>query len=214
MYNSVEVRWFSTHREESIVNWFEKHGCHFDSVQSRTDYYLAGHLKDGLGIKLREGNIELKQRTSKSVATTFSTGVRGFSEEWVKWSFNIKEGDDESEKILKNTLERWVPVEKKRMQVKLEGDGKISQVKNLANSMSSDCVMEYTWLALQQKIFYSFALEISGSGPVKLKDPLLLEILENFTLSEMDSYGYPEFLSKNLENVTKTSNALSGCKNI
>lgn len=203
MYRSVEVRWFSTHRDESILSWFEKHGYDFDSAEPRTDYYLISNLKNDLGVKLREGSIELKQRKSNPEAITFSATVTGFSEEWVKWSFNFREDDIESEKILKNASDQWMPVKKKRIQVKL-GDGDVNQVADSGNLMDAGCLMEYTWLWLQKKIFYSFAVEAFGSGPEKLRSsllqhPFLLQILKNFTFSEKDSFGYPEFLLKNLE---------------
>src|SRR5689334_15836686 len=99
---SFEMRWFTDYRDQIIVDWFARMGFDFDAVKSRTDYYLITNLKDDLGIKLREGNIELKQRRSRTEAVSITASATGYIEEWAKWSFNISSTDTESKSILED----------------------------------------------------------------------------------------------------------------
>ncbi|WP_336516644.1 hypothetical protein [Pollutibacter soli] len=195
---SSEMRWFATFCDLKIVDWFAIHGFDIDAVEPRTDYYLVTNLKEDLGIKLREGNIELKQRRSRSAAVNVTENVAGYIEEWEKWSFNIGSTDTESKSILYNDSRQWVPLGKKRIQVKADEDGRLTQIKNANDVPEFGCLMEYTRLDFRGKIFYSFAAEVLGEGSPGLQDTFMAGILKKFSLLQEDSYGYPAFLLRNI----------------
>ncbi|MEJ2758044.1 MAG: hypothetical protein P8046_06115 [Anaerolineales bacterium] len=83
-----EIRWFVPGPlPQPIQAWFKAFGKRV--VQPpRTDSYLHG-LDATLGIKTREGSLEVKQRTAGHGDFTFHSKITGQVESWVKWSFPL-----------------------------------------------------------------------------------------------------------------------------
>ena len=109
---TLETRWFYP---GGIPSEFELWFGSLDRVEifpPRIDLYLYGVGED-LGIKLREGRLEIKQRTAEHGQTLFSPGVSGLLEEWIKWSMAVEGSafDELSEQ------ESWLAVRKTRQQV-------------------------------------------------------------------------------------------------
>lgn len=110
---SVEVRWFGMRRTPiELEEWFGSSGGRPAETSCRTDRYLWLCDTDALGIKLREGRLEIKQRTIDSGVLAFPGGARGRVEAWRKWCCSAAgesdvawPGDDES---------GWIDVVKER----------------------------------------------------------------------------------------------------
>ena len=100
MYKSKEIRWFFDEENEQLYGWFNDQGLDFNYIPPRIDYYHIPSLKANLGIKLREGRIEVKQRFGGPQPGQLSSCCKGFYEEWIKWSFEIEEQDREQNDVL------------------------------------------------------------------------------------------------------------------
>ncbi|BAY35854.1 hypothetical protein NIES2111_01710 [Nostoc sp. NIES-2111] len=91
MLTSKEIRWFYPGRiPEGIKVWFHQY-CLIDQEQlpqEREDVYLYIPGSDFLGIKLREGSLEVKWRTAELGVVSFGELVSGKAEKWTKWSCN------------------------------------------------------------------------------------------------------------------------------
>lgn len=82
-----EVRWFVRGAApESVRAWFDALGGPVPEA-TRTDRYLVPRESAEVGVKLREGRLEVKQRTAHLGIETWG-GVSGEVEGWVKWSFD------------------------------------------------------------------------------------------------------------------------------
>ena len=83
LFATTEVRWFSRGIiPDDIQVWFDTLGL--PVVQPvRTDVYFPLR-RSGIGIKLRQGRLEIKLRRTRRGIQSFSPGVSGHVETWVK----------------------------------------------------------------------------------------------------------------------------------
>src|SRR5690606_9464808 len=117
MFKSKEIRWFSMHRHEGIVQWFGRESQTFETTNLRTDFYLPFDKKD-ITVKLREGNIEIKHRVSDPSKGYLTRLIAGMFEDWAKWSFNVDRADKLSQEIIQLNKNIWTKVTKTRLGVK------------------------------------------------------------------------------------------------
>jgi hypothetical protein len=112
---TTEVRWFSQGIiPDDIQVWFNSLGT--PAIQPiRTDIYFP-QSNSGIGIKLRDGRLEIKVRRSRHAPKNFAPGVSGHVETWVKWGFR-NSGEFRS----------GLPVEKSRriLYYQVTADGKV-----------------------------------------------------------------------------------------
>ncbi|MBT8295445.1 MAG: hypothetical protein KJO51_03435 [Gramella sp.] len=197
MFKTREIRWFFQEVTESITQWFEENGYLFDNTEIRTDYYLPLQEKKDLGIKLRENNIEIKQRLSRSEKVEFTVQATGYFEEYTKWSFSSAEGDTLVQEITEQDKYDWMPVKKERIGFKLTEDnsGKILRLR-LDEFPEYGCQIEYTRIKVKDKIWYTFALEWFGKYHLKFDYSIINEILNENELKAYQSSGYAEFLNR------------------
>ncbi len=197
MYNSKEIRWFYKKEPESIRNWFEEHGYIFENTKARTDYYLPLKDKKDLSIKLRENNIEVKQRTSRSEKTDLTESIQGHFENYTKWSFSSAEDDSLFHEITEKEKYSWLAVKKERIGFKLKKDDHDEIVRvALEEFPAYGCQLEYTRVKIKQEVWYSFALEWFGEQEIRFDISILDEIIGMQKLEASDSMGYAEFLNK------------------
>ena len=196
MYKSKEIRWFTENCNKSILDWFSPNGQHFDNTEARTDYYLPLDKED-VTVKLREGNVEIKQRVGEKQIGKLSPTIEGVFENWIKWSINADKADKLSQAIVSSNAYNWVETIKTRIGVKLvkdtNGELQILPIKSFVNS---GCQIEYTLLQMQEKTFYTFAFEWFGEEVQQIPPKLLGEILSNTVLNLEDSMGYGEFINR------------------
>ncbi len=102
---SLEVRWFFAgaldETAPGLVDWFGRHyralGRPGERVPEwpsawRDDRYLVLPGVDDMGIKTREGRLEIKGRTDDFGRCDFAAGVRGRVQAWAKWSYALDSG--------------------------------------------------------------------------------------------------------------------------
>lgn len=197
MYKSKEIRWFSNHEEKQITNWFDSKGMSFEKVNSRTDFYLPLKRKNDIGIKLREGNIEVKHRIPKPELHNLSKHAVGYIEDWIKWSFAAADNDRLSNLIIHEKAHDWFEVYKERMGVKLTHDlnGNTILVK-IGQRVDYACQIEYTRLMIGEIEYFTFGMEWFGEVHIQPDKSLISAILGNTQLPLNESKGYAQFLAE------------------
>jgi hypothetical protein len=122
MFPTVEVRWFYRGNvPPAVTAWFERGRRRPEAPLGRTDHYLRLADGDALGIKLREGRIEVKQRCRQVGVISFGEWIAGRVEGWRKWSFLLAEAGDL--KRLAAPAAAWIAVQKRRRLYRYEVRG-------------------------------------------------------------------------------------------
>jgi hypothetical protein len=213
MSYSSEIRWFfnSTELLKPIEDWFSENKQAFNH-ELQTEYYLVLPKLTTHGIKLREGNVEIKlinEDLHERIAGNNNTGKANI---WTKYIFNLKK-DDEGMMTVKRAFaglriiginQDWIRIEKDRQLVKFAIDTKTKSLKKVSNKQPPEegCHAELTELKINlQPAGYTFALECYGSNE-NLKTNLDLALKHIFAsikvsgLTKDQSLSYPEFLAK------------------
>lgn len=85
MFSTVEVHWFFNGGiPKEIQYWFDQVNSSPAAQPVRTDHYLQQEEMTSLGVKLREGRIEIKQRVREFGQSCFGSNVVGTIEGWRK----------------------------------------------------------------------------------------------------------------------------------
>ncbi|WP_026935315.1 hypothetical protein [Christiangramia echinicola] len=197
MFKSKEIRWFNSNEDLAISAWFEENGYLFENTEARIDYYLPLKEKEDIGIKLRENNIEIKQRVSRSEKEKLVSRVKGYFEEYVKWSFSSAEDDSLVHEITEGDNYDWIPVKKERIGFNLTeiSNGEIKRIK-IDEFPDFGCQVEYTRIKVKDDIYYTFALEWFGDKELNIDLTILIDIIGENRLKAINSMGYAEFLNK------------------
>ncbi len=201
MYKSREIRWFFRGEMKPLAEWFLVHGWKFENAVSRTDFYNTATLKDDLGVKIREGRLEIKQRISVPYQAELINGVHGYFEEWIKWGFGLHQPSAEIDTIQSYTESQyWIGVHKERMAVKLTYDrqGKL-KVHHLNTELSKGCQIEYSKLIVADNQWYSFGLEWFGEPWLQIDEEVFGKILGKSKLPITYAKSYPQFLLGELD---------------
>jgi len=188
MYKSKEIRWFKDSSDKAILNWFAGHEQTFKNTSLRTDYYLPLNKED-VTVKLREGNIEIKQRIGEPVKGSVGPNAIGIFENWIKWSFNANKTDKLSQEIISHNLYNWIETVK----ITEDKSGNV-QIVPIKAFVEFGCQIEYTMLMLSGKTIYTFGLEWFGEKEIQLPEKFMQEILNHTQLNLQDSMGYGVFL--------------------
>ncbi|MGA8855351.1 MAG: hypothetical protein WB492_14350 [Christiangramia sp.] len=197
MFKSKEIRWFSNTEDQGISKWFEENGYIFENSEPRTDYYLPLKDQEDLGIKLREGNIEIKQRMSRSEKEKLVKRVKGYFEHYIKWSFTSTEEDILIQEINEEEKYKWLAVRKERIGYKLKENqnGSIIRIK-MDEYPDYGCQVEYTRLKIKDELWYTLALEWFGDKELQFDLSILNQMLDQNQLKAKNSMGYAEFLNR------------------
>jgi hypothetical protein len=113
VYYSGETRWFFRGEvPKNIASWFGA-GESGRFEPERTDHYLEIPSCRTLGVKVREGRLELKALVGTAGVRNFADTVTAFRDTWVKWSPG---GGSEQglRELVNNPGDRWIAVRKKR----------------------------------------------------------------------------------------------------
>lgn len=212
MVQSCEVRWFFSDCPDAFRQWFERRGWVFSSAAPprRCDFYLvSGTARADLGIKLREGNIEIKERVADLGVHRFGASAEGRVEAWRKWSFPLahtREGGTEEALHITRQDDQgrgWIPVRKDRLLLMLEivEESRVLLSEAPAFSIEEGCGVELTKIFLPDRTCYSFALEAFSNTDrgyqnlLRAMDTMTAEVPEP-VLPLFQSMGYAEFLSQ------------------
>ena len=93
LYATTEVRWFFAGPiPAQVAVWFRRVG-RAPAQGARTDHYLQLPDVDAVGVKWREGRLEVKRRVADLGAVAFAPEIAGAVARWHKWSFALSEAD-------------------------------------------------------------------------------------------------------------------------
>ena len=204
MYKSKEIRWFDKEENKIITKWFSDLGIKFSNINPRTDFYLQIPDRVDMSIKLREGNVEVKQRSGQPELFELTNSAKGYLENWVKWSFDVEANDSEATSIIKEKRYNWIEVYKERLGVKmtLKQDDSL-KIHNIKEILPAGCQVEYTKLKIKNKEWFTFAVEWFGDSFFELNKLHLDAILGETAVRENNSFGYNEFLNNNQRHVNE-----------
>jgi hypothetical protein len=200
VYPTVEVRWFYRGVvPRATLEWFQAGGSDPCAPASRTDYYLRRPNGDALGIKLREGRIEIKQRQRQYGVLRLHQRVAGRVEGWQKWSLALARADSGIGSGV--ALDpAWLGVKKeRRLRVyQLTADQEVKAISVSGNS-AQGCSMELTQVSVGEQVWWSLGFEAFGDESA-LQESLLLIAWHVLaagappTLNAQDSCSYPQWL--------------------
>ncbi len=197
---TLETRWFFQGQISASVHaWFSSLGKGQPPIppSPRTDYYLWID-GDNLGIKLREGRFEAKQRRAAREGYVFHPHAVGIVEHWVKWSFPLGEFPflpvQQDAQWIGITKERWL------YYFSVSEQGKIHLVSADEDVPACGGGVELTKVSVQDspQLWWTVGLEVFGEG----KQDHILETIAAYAFSRdtvphlpvENSCGYPRWL--------------------
>lgn len=199
MYPTIEVRWFLRDKAPvELRRWFER-GDIAPTEEVREDWYLYSTDNSSLGIKLREANLEIKQRLRKAGIHQFAQDVQGQVETWVKWEFSL---DSENCDLpqLNQSDGFWVLVKKERFSKYYSITVDSIELIEVPAQVGQGCTLELTELRVWDQSWHSLGLETFGdvdrpeATPKRVMQHVLTD--SHLILQASDSFGYPEWLQK------------------
>lgn len=197
---SAEIRWFMKgHIPDSTFNWFISLNNNYINQPERIDFYLPLKPDDTLGIKLREGKIEIKKRISHNGNISPGNNVSGVAEKWQKWSFGLKEANQAFPDFAASN--KWIPVSKTRILVNygITEENIVTQKEEIV--YQNGCLTELTSIRINNENWWTFGLEAYGEENRLMDNLVLISHLllrdkskVRFTLE--DSLSYPGLINK------------------
>jgi hypothetical protein len=219
-WSTVEVRWFFEGALEEtgrgVEAWFRAR-AHAGSRQPapiawepappawRQDRYLVVPGHDDMGIKWREGRLEIKGREAALGPRVFAPGIEGRCERWIKWSYA---GDRVAQRFLDlfhddRSVDGAVLIEKRRLQrlFRLDDRGETTEVGGV-EPRERGVNVELTRIRVRDRpeAHWSLAFE-AFPGDVHTAEmlaPIVARFLEGFPVMPLAadrSRSYPRWLS-------------------
>jgi hypothetical protein len=198
LLTTVEVRWFFAGSAPADMHtWFVQHSAAVTSEPRRVDHYLLVRDTDALGIKFREGRIEVKQRVHSLYHIDFGRDQVGAVECWRKWGFPL--ASVESGTPLEE-LDAWVAVAKRRWlcDYRIDAEGRLAPLEAPDPTIPT-CSVELTDICTGGQAAWTLAFE--AAGPSELLEPTLRRVARHVlaTCSDCElrlehSFGYPQWL--------------------
>lgn len=193
MDKTKEIRWIFKNNNSNIEHWFESLG--FETLELRVDQYLDLNNRY-IGVKLRDGNIEIKHSIESQSKGSLTPRACGYFEEYIKWSFKVEENELLYANITKGACKEWVGISKRRKAAKLKYENEEIAIYPIEESLEFGCQLEYTEIELDENLWYSFALEWFGAKHIDIKPDFISEILGGTKLNSKESKSYMVFLSE------------------
>lgn len=203
MLTTAELRWFERGKlPEEILHWFGA-DCLGEQLQPpavREDVYLCLDEGEYLGIKLRQGRLEIKWRNAELGIVQFGDRVAGNAETWSKWFCEDPTGESfQPATVLGKS---WVSVKKERSQrlFQVLPDKSIVAVATNTESIKQGCSVEITQLSINDNAWWSLAFEAFGENNCLMSN---LQAVANWVFSTysgskllaQNSYAYPHWLN-------------------
>ncbi len=202
MFKSTEIRWFYKGKVPKEINdWFNSTISKPIQQDERTDYYLKTPGIDTLGIKIREGRIETKQRQFITEEYKINEKVSGYIEHFRKWTYALNDPI-----LVKNDLnnypEKWVGVIKQRSLHLLESSNKGLIYQPPPDTfLDEGCGWELTTIQIAggneswwTMGFEAFSKEDRQLNILKLTVNHIISLSEGIELTKENSYGYPNWI--------------------
>jgi hypothetical protein len=201
LFPTLEVRWFIRGNiPVEVREWFVQGDPAPIDEPPRVDHYLCLQRTNALGIKLREGRIEIKQRLRQYGNIRFHRRVTGVIEHWRKWSLPLAMA---GESLAENLVPRssWIDVRKERMLrgYRCDAEGQVAAIPG--GYADRGCHLELTNVQAGDRVWWTLAFEAYGAEP-SLRGSLVSTmgyILERdgapCSLDARDSFGYARWLA-------------------
>ena len=195
-FKTIEVRWFYPGiLPTEILTWFSKAGESTVKPDIRRDVYLQSVSPD-MGIKLREGNLEVKYRQAKIRIDGCGISQVEF---WSKWICM----DDKSTMTPEDIADKvgWINIDKVRYQrlYQIEFAQDI-QLRSISKPQANAGAIEVTQLQVFEQDWWTIACEYLGDNiSLNLQFlPLVSSLLSDYPLYLDSSLecGYPEWLNQ------------------
>lgn len=199
MLSTEEMRWFFAGTIPlPVTAWFEACVSDMPAQLPRTDYYLRLAEGDSLGVKLRQGRIEVKQREEADTLIQLGERAAGRMESWRKWSFELVETGESV-----TDAAQWVGVWKARRWClfTVGENGRITPAP-AATILEQGYACELTDVHLvdSPERWWSLGFEAFGGTAVERQERLL-HVARQFLgrkdappLAAGQSYSYPKWL--------------------
>jgi hypothetical protein len=200
MLSTLEVRWFKKGKiPEDMQAWFRNLEGDLSEQKVRTDFYLRMNDNDGLGIKLREGRIEIKKRKQNFGKLRLDSGLAGIFESWEKWGFNVADSSMDHENIADPNY--WIAVRKQRLLRKYDLAGNNIRPISPESIVNEAFNLELSTIVLFDQTCWSLNLEAYGGNNL---DPEVFKRMSNFLLQDVPvfplkdaiSCGYPQWMNE------------------
>lgn len=199
MLTTSEVRWFYPGLiPQPVRMWFMAGDAQPYVEMPRIDRYLIIEDSDALGVKFRQGRIDLKQRYDGEWTLSFNESVAGMVECWRKWSFGLAEAGNDVAMLQASGA--WVAVKKQRVMrdYAVKPDGTLIAMPGMITPPRG-CSVELSRVDVEGDPWWSLCFEANGDADD------LAEILEvaarhvfreepGFQFTPTSSYGYPRWL--------------------
>ena len=202
MLVSAELRWFERGRvPDAITQWFQQDelGDYLAPAEERVDVYLYLPGCEYMGIKLRQGRLEIKWRKAELGIVRFGDTLEGKAEKWGKWLCEDPSQESFQPQDVGGKL--WVSVKKARSQRRYQilPDRSIKAVP-VNESIDQGCNVELTQLSINGNDWWSIAFEAFGEDERSMNNlkSVAGEVFKTYRGSELqakDSYAYPSWLS-------------------
>ncbi len=171
MFTTAEVRWFFAGPiPDEIEQWFCRSSLALKAA-FREDHYLLFPAALGLGLKLREGRLEIKHLVESLGVRTFTADVAGTVQVWKKDAYG-EPAVKEFERLRTSAPHLWIAVRKERTlrRFSLEGTT-IVEVPADKVFLRDGCNAELTKITVDGLASWSFNFEAYGN-PSRVEDYL------------------------------------------
>ena len=196
---TAELRWFNHGiLPKEISDWFNCLGDDLAPPEEREDLYLSYIGCDYLGIKLRQGRLEVKWRQAELGRVRFGQ-LEGKAEKWGKWL--CEDPTAESFQLTSVVGKTWMSVKKVRAQRQYQVvPGKSIIAVPVTKSIDQGCNVELTHLGINGNAWWSLAFEAFGEDDclINTLQAVANWVFKNYRGPELqveDSYAYPKWLS-------------------
>ena len=191
---NYEVRWFiEGSYPDEIGEWQANKG--FMKEKKRSDIYLIFPSPE-IGVKLREGRLEIKYRLAYDEFTSLSNRFSGKMEFWKKTSIDLS---DPIANPFQNVDDYLFAVEKERAILRFQMDPLSGKLATVKGKIDLGVIIESTKLTIQGSNWWTLGFDAFGEREIQ-KECLLNGIpliLMDFPLPKLqlnDSMSYPQWL--------------------
>lgn len=191
-FGTIEVRWFYRGAlPTEVEDWFATKEERLEPLDTRSDVYLQSHAPD-LGVKFRQGKLELKYRQALHSVTIADDIVQ--IEQWTKWICTDRVGMTPTEPKL-----GWIEVAKIRDRrcYRIDRDGNMTQI---AIPTADAAAIELTQLQVNGQHWWTIGCEYFGTQiAIESQFLSLVTALRSGYPSAIGASiccGYPQWLSE------------------
>lgn len=189
MLHTREIRWFFRVYPPGVSAWFSTLDPKAVRQEDRTDIYWATGCET-VGVKIRQGRLEVKTRTFGPADYLPGGGVACRLEGWAKQVFELAPGQ-----LMDTNSPHLIHVRKQRQATILTWPGPRFHLP--VPAAPRGCQIEFTRVLIGSDTWYTLGLEW-GSAPTSMPpEPFLAALPSPDLLTLENAMGYPEFLFRN-----------------